>query len=281
MSYSIISTRSRGDIQSTPLFPLHSQEEILQTFRETMRATEEGLDKEWLKRADSKSRMQISLLSPSKPEVQAQVKVCRSLFVSTKSAAPYFLHGCIYLSLHFHFLPQSLPLCVCLNILNALFFLSPVSSMLDSVSLLHQRSRFKSLSLTENIQVSSEASPGRGLRNPGKMPQPSIHDKSCQSKLSSSACQHCWINQKSPGRFIEMVKKIGTCLVVIFWHIKYNVLIFISLFPPSFTVIKSNRPLLLWKRSQTDWGQSADTAEAQGIQMESGDTDYPNPSSDS
>lgn len=39
------------------------------------------------------------------------------------------------------------------------------------------------------------------------MPRPSIHDKSCQSKLTLDPCQHWWMNQRSPERFIEIVKK--------------------------------------------------------------------------
>lgn len=58
------------------------------------------------------------LVSPSKPEVQAQERVCRSFFcVLTKPAAPYLLLGCLYLLCVLCFFPTLLPnLCVYPNI---------------------------------------------------------------------------------------------------------------------------------------------------------------------
>lgn len=111
----------------------------------------------------SKRRMLISLLSPSKPEVQAQV--CRSFLCRLNLLLPIFCSAVfIFLSPSFpFFLTPSLSLCVSLNIpfplLSCLFdsSLHLFPSVMTSFSIRGQGSA--SSSLAENITVSSKASP--------------------------------------------------------------------------------------------------------------------------
>lgn len=88
-------------------------------------------EKETERERESKKRMWLSLylLSPSKPEVQAQVRVCRSFLCRLNLLLPIFCSAAfIFLSPSFAFFPTpSLPSCVSLNILYPPFSLSPIS----------------------------------------------------------------------------------------------------------------------------------------------------------
>lgn len=119
---------------------------------------------------------------------------------------------------------------------------------------------------------------GGGQQPLGKMSRPCIHDKGCHSKLTRNLCQHWWINQQGPRRFMEIVKRenlfshvISTCEI----KCAFNRL------PLHATVITSNGSWLLWQRELADSGQSADREGAGWIQMEIGDAYSSAPSSES
>lgn len=112
--------------------------------------------------------LSLHLLSPSKPEVQAQVRVCRSFFVSTKSAAPYLLLGCLYLSLSFlRFLFHSLAAFMCLSQhsistvypLSHLFYSPPIIPDIHLSPAFEVKVR-QYADLIPGVRVSSEALPG-------------------------------------------------------------------------------------------------------------------------
>lgn len=218
-----------------------------------------------------------------KPEVQAQVRACRSFCVWLcwlNLLLPIFCLA-VFISLSFAFFPNpSLFLCVSLNILYPplfplhiylLFFIHifPRFSLPTSFSIRGQSSTVCWPYLWLKTSGCHLKPRWGGTQQPlGKMSRPCIHDKGCHSKLTRNLCQHWWINQQGPRRFMEIVKRenlfshvISTCEI----KCAFNRL------PLHATVITSNGSWLLWQRELADSGQSADREGAGWIQMEIGD----------
>lgn len=154
--------------------------------------------------------LSLYLLSLSKPEVQAQVRACRSFLCRLNLLLPIF---CLAAFISFlSFLSHSITIFMCLSShflssLLSLLFLAHISWLQSSSNIEVKVQQYVDLILV--IRVSSEALPGDSITT-GKMPQPSVHDKSCQSKLTLTPCQRWWLNQQSPGRSTQTVKR-GKC----------------------------------------------------------------------
>lgn len=111
--------------------------------------------------------LSLYLLSPSKPEVQAQVRVCRSFLCRLNLLLPIFCSAAlIFLSPSFAFFPTPSPsLCVPLNILYPFFFLCFFYSSLifphaNPPTIEAKVQQYVDLILDlKNIRVSSEALP--------------------------------------------------------------------------------------------------------------------------